>query len=112
MADEICHQRARLPRLAIVTTLMPPKNRLWLKVLVGGLLLWALTVAVLWTTQVTTLIPVVIFVGSFLSPVVFAVWVFEREEYSGVSPDGHASALTVPRLVAAFGVGGLLGPAS
>ena len=109
MADEICHQRARLPRLAIVTTLMPPKNRLWLKVLVGGLLLWALTVAVLWTTQVTTLIPVVIFVGSFLSPVVFAVWVFEREEYSGVSPDGHASALTVPRLVAAFGVGGLLG---
>lgn len=92
-----------------MTEFLPKKNRLWLKVLIGGLLLWGLTVAVLWTTKVTTLIPVVIFVGSFLSPIVFAVWVFEREEYSGAAPDGQSSALTVPRLVAAFGVGGLLG---
>ena len=79
-------------------------RRLWLKALVGGLLLWALTVAVLWATQVTTLAPVVIFVGSFLSPVVFAVWVFEREEYTGVTPDGKSTALSIPLLVAAFGV--------
>ena len=84
-------------------------RRLWLKALVGGLLLWALTVAVLWATQVTTLAPVVIFVGSFLSPVVFAVWVFEREEYTGVTPDGKSTALSIPLLVAAFGIGGLVG---
>ncbi len=88
---------------------MPPKNRRWLKVLVIGLIIWALTVAVLWSTQVTTLVPVVIFVGSFLSPVVFAVWVFERQEYSGAAPDGQSSALTIPRVVAAFVVGGLVG---
>lgn len=109
MADEMCHGGRELPRLTIVTALMPPKNRLWLKVLVTGLLLWVLTVAVLWTTEVTALIPVVIFVGSFLTPVVFAVWVFEREEYSGVTPDGRDSVLSVQRLVSAFAVGGLLG---
>ena len=75
----------------------------------GGLLLWGLTLAVLWTTQVTTLAPVVIFVGSFLSPIVFAVWAFEREEYSGVTPEGQPTSLSIPLLVAAFGVGGLLG---
>ncbi len=92
-----------------MTAFLPPKNRLWLKVLVGGLILWALTVAVLWSTQVTTLVPDVIFVGSFLSPAVFAVWVFERQEYSGAAPDGQSSALAIPRLVAAFVVGGLVG---
>lgn len=82
---------------------------MWLKVLLVGLALWVLTVAVLWTTKVTTLVPVVIFVGSFLSPIVFAVWVFEREEYSGAAPKGEPSALTIPRLVTAFFVGGLVG---
>lgn len=88
---------------------LPEKNRLWLKVLIAGLLLWGLTVLVLWWTQVTTLAPVVIFVGSFLVPVVFAVWAFEREEYSGVTPDGQPTALSIARLVAAFAIGGLLG---
>ncbi len=121
MDDETCHVTPRLPTLAPVTpaTPAPPtapatagkwKQRpLWLKVLVGGLLLWGLTLAVLWTTQVTTLAPVVIFVGSFLVPIVFAVWAFEREEYSGVTPEGQPTALSIPLLVAAFGVGGLLG---
>ncbi|HAM21188.1 MAG TPA: PrsW family intramembrane metalloprotease [Actinobacteria bacterium] len=113
MADETSQVLALVPTLSFVTATAPSpiatKHRLWLKVLVGGLILWALTVAVLWATQVTTLAPVVIFVGSFLSPVVFAVWVFEREEYSGVTPDGQKTALSIPLLVAAFGVGGLVG---
>mgnify|MGYP003491149276 FL=1 len=93
MADETSQVLALVPTLSFVTATAPSpiatKHRLWLKVLVGGLILWALTVAVLWATQVTTLAPVVIFVGSFLSPVVVAGWMFEREEYSGVTPDGQ-----------------------
>lgn len=92
-----------------MTFKLATKSRLWLKVLIGGLILWVACIAVLWSTNVTTLIPVVIFIGSFLSPIVFAVWVIEREDYSGVTPDGQPTALSIQLVVAAFVVGGLLG---
>jgi hypothetical protein len=54
MADERAVLRL-VPTLSFVTAtaLFPiaTKHRLWLKVLVGGLILWAPTVAVLWALR-------------------------------------------------------------
>ena len=77
--------------------------------LIGGLLVWALSVATFWWTGVTTLIPPIIFAGSFLVPAVVVVWVFEREQFTGASPEGEKTTLTVPLLVTAFAGAGLLG---
>lgn len=94
-----------------ITTLIPrqKKRRLWLKVLIGGLVLWAASITTLWLTQVTTLVPSVIFVGSFLAPMTFATWIFERQQYSGANPEGEPSALRPTVLFAAFFGAGLLG---
>lgn len=86
-----------------------PRRRLWLRVLVFGFLLWLVTIAVLWWTEETALIPSAIFTGSFLGPVTFTLWAIEREQYSGVAPGGEKSQLSVQLLVAAFAGAGLLG---
>jgi RsiW-degrading membrane proteinase PrsW (M82 family) len=87
------------------------KPRLWWRVLGVGIALWILTVAALWLTKNTALVPSVIFIGSFLTPLTLSIWLFEREQYSGVSPEGSASSLTVPVLVVAFVAAGVLGVA-
>jgi protease PrsW len=75
-------------------------RREWLEVFLGGLLLWVVSVAVTFWTGNPNLIPVVILLGSFLVPVTFVVYAFER----------HADqVLTTQRIFIAFVYGGVLG---
>ncbi|MFD6233296.1 PrsW family intramembrane metalloprotease, partial [Streptomyces diastaticus] len=75
--------------------------RPWLVIFVVGLLLWLLTVAVTFSTRNANLIPTLVLLGSFLVPVTFVAWAFDR-----AGPDG---VLTPQRLMAAFLAGGTLG---
>jgi RsiW-degrading membrane proteinase PrsW (M82 family) len=75
-------------------------RREWLEVFLGGLLLWLVSVAVTFWTGNPNLIPVVVLLGSFLVPVTFVVFAFER----------HADqVLTTQRILVAFVYGGVLG---
>jgi protease PrsW len=75
-------------------------GRQWLRVFVVGLLLWAASVVVTFATGNTNLVPTVILLGSFLVPVTFVVYAFER----------HADqVVTAQRIFAAFVYGGVLG---
>jgi protease PrsW len=74
-------------------------SRRALKVGLSGLVLWAATVVVTWTTQNPTLVPTVILLGSFLVPVVFVVWVV----------DSGTDVVSPRDVVMAFVVGGVLG---
>jgi RsiW-degrading membrane proteinase PrsW (M82 family) len=71
-----------------------------LEVFLGGLLLWVVSVAVTFWTGNANLVPTVILLGSFLVPVTFVVFAFER----------HADqVLTTQRILIAFLYGGVLG---
>ncbi|MEI6623982.1 MAG: PrsW family intramembrane metalloprotease [Actinomycetes bacterium] len=88
----------------------PPRarrRRLWLRVLIGGLATWILSVLTYWATKDGTIVPSIIFAGSFLIPITFVVWAVEREQYSGANPAGEPSALTVPLLATAMVGAGL-----
>jgi RsiW-degrading membrane proteinase PrsW (M82 family) len=75
-------------------------GRQWLRVFLVGLLLWAASVVVTFATGNTNLVPTVILLGSFLVPVTFVVYAFER----------HADqVVTAQRIFAAFVYGGVLG---
>jgi RsiW-degrading membrane proteinase PrsW (M82 family) len=75
-------------------------GRQWLRVFVVGLLLWVASVVVTFATGNTNLVPTVILLGSFLVPVTFVVYAFER----------HADqVVTSQRIFAAFVYGGVLG---
>lgn len=76
-------------------------------VALGGFVLWLVGLVSLWLTGATTLVPSVIFVGSFLSPVVFSVWLHERQQF-GSTTDQRSSALSVPLLFVAFVGAGLV----
>jgi RsiW-degrading membrane proteinase PrsW (M82 family) len=72
----------------------------WRRVLFGGLLLWAATVLVTFWTANPNLVPTIILLGSFLVPVSFVVYAFER----------HADqVLTGQRIFTTFLYGGALG---
>ncbi|MEW1777469.1 PrsW family intramembrane metalloprotease [Streptomyces sp. NPDC086777] len=81
----------------------PPYPRiragLWRRCLGGGLALWALTAVVTYTTKNTTLLPTLILLGSFLVPVVFVLWAYER----------HGRDLGVSAVLGSFLTGGTLG---
>ncbi|MER5882622.1 PrsW family glutamic-type intramembrane protease [Streptomyces sp. NPDC001941] len=72
---------------------------LWRRCLWGGIALWVLTLVVTYATENTTLLPTLILLGSFLVPVVFVLWAYERE---------HAS-FGINLILGAFLVGGILG---
>jgi protease PrsW len=75
-------------------------DRQWLRFFVVGLLLWVASVAVTFWTSNTNLVPTVILLGSFLVPVTFAVYAFER----------HADqVVTAQHIFTAFVYGGVLG---
>lgn len=97
-----------MPAASAQTPARPKPRRQWLRVLIGGLGLWALSIFTYWATKDGTIVPSIIFAGSFLIPITFVVWVFEREQYSGVDVKGDDSALTVPLLVTAMVGAGLL----
>ena len=85
---------------AIRTGTLDRRGRQWLRVLVVGLLLWVASVVVTFATGNTNLVPTVILLGSFLVPVTFVVYAFER----------HADqVVTAQRIFAAFVYGGVLG---
>ncbi|MER7836536.1 PrsW family intramembrane metalloprotease [Streptomyces sp. NPDC096040] len=81
----------------------PPYPRiragLWKRCLGGGLALWALTAVVTYTTKNTTLLPTLILLGSFLVPVTFVLWAYER----------HGRDLGVSAILGCFLTGGTLG---
>ncbi|MEI8081407.1 MAG: PrsW family glutamic-type intramembrane protease [Actinomycetes bacterium] len=83
------------------------RHRWWPRVLLGGLIIWALSLLTYWATKDSTIIPSIIFSGSFLIPITFVVWAVEREQYSGANPAGQPSALTVPLLITAIVGAGL-----
>ncbi|MGW1625326.1 PrsW family intramembrane metalloprotease [Streptomyces sp. NPDC002172] len=81
----------------------PPYPRigagLWKRCLGGGFALWALTAVVTYATRNTTLLPTLILLGSFLVPVVFVLWAYER----------HGRDLGVSAILGCFLTGGTLG---
>ncbi|NUP04401.1 MAG: PrsW family intramembrane metalloprotease [Nonomuraea sp.] len=74
--------------------------RLWQRVFLIGLVLWAATVAVTAWTSNSNLVPTVVLFGSFLVPVTFVVWAHGR---------ARSPVVTVELLFMAFVVGGVLG---
>jgi protease PrsW len=77
----------------------PSRRPGWLRVLVGGLVLWLATVVVTFATRNSNLVPTVILLGSFLVPVAFVTFAFSRA----------GEAVTLQRILSAFCVGGVLG---
>ncbi|WP_405879864.1 PrsW family intramembrane metalloprotease [Streptomyces sp. NBC_01136] len=72
------------PRARIPGPQQPPPSHpqirtgLWRRWLGGGLALWTLTAIVTYATRNATLLPTLILLGSFLAPVTFALWAYER----------------------------------
>jgi len=85
---------------AIGTRTRGHHGRQWLRFFVVGLLLWAASVVVTFATGNANLVPTVILLGSFLVPVTFVVYAFER--YAD-------QVVTAQRIFAAFVYGGVLG---
>ncbi|MBK6013598.1 PrsW family intramembrane metalloprotease [Streptomyces sp. MBT53] len=75
------------------------RTGLWKHCLGGGLALWALTALVTYATRNTTLLPTLILLGSFLVPVTFVLWAYER----------HGRDLGVSVILGCFLTGGTLG---
>jgi RsiW-degrading membrane proteinase PrsW (M82 family) len=76
------------------------ESRQWLRVFLVGLLLWAASVVVTFWTANANLVPTIILLGSFLTPVTFVVYAFERRA---------DRILTSQRIFTAFVYGGVLG---
>ncbi|KUM99651.1 hypothetical protein AQI95_37385 [Streptomyces yokosukanensis] len=81
----------------------PPYPRigagLWRRFLGGGLALWALTAWVTYETRNSAPLPTLILLGSFLVPVAFVLWAYER----------HSRDLGVSAILGCFLAGGTLG---
>jgi RsiW-degrading membrane proteinase PrsW (M82 family) len=78
---------------------MSPR-RTWLRIFGIGLVLWVLSAVVIYLTGNPNLIPTLVLLGSFLVPVTFVSWAFERR-YSG--------EITGELVFRTFLVGGVLG---
>ncbi|MQY32357.1 hypothetical protein SRB17_03050 [Streptomyces sp. RB17] len=81
----------------------PPYPRiaagLWRRCLGGGLALWGLAAWVTYETRISMLLPTLILLGSFLVPVAFVLWAYER----------HGRDLGVSAILGSFLAGGTLG---
>jgi RsiW-degrading membrane proteinase PrsW (M82 family) len=71
----------------------------WARIFVIGLALWVASVLTTFTTGNPNLIPTLILLGSFLIPVTFVVYAFERAD----------QVVTAERIFTAFVYGGVLG---
>jgi RsiW-degrading membrane proteinase PrsW (M82 family) len=82
------------------STTRPRLRRDWLPILITGFCLWVAAIAATLVTGNPNLVPSLVLLGSFLVPVTFVAWLFERwrDEY-----------VTTELVVKAFVVGGLLG---
>ena len=85
-----------------MTTVRRSKHRrgIWTKIFGWGLLLWVLSAVVTYATANVLLVPTLVLLGSFLVPVTFAAWAFER---------GRSDEITTQLLFQTFVVGGVLG---
>ncbi|MFI6351928.1 PrsW family intramembrane metalloprotease [Streptomyces sp. NPDC050743] len=81
----------------------PPYPRiaagLWRRCLGGGLALWGLMACLTYETRLSMLLPTLILLGSFLVPVAFVLWAYER----------HGRDLGVSAILGCFLAGGALG---
>ncbi|TVT24361.1 PrsW family intramembrane metalloprotease [Amycolatopsis acidiphila] len=75
-------------------------RRIWLRMLLTGLALWVLTVVITFLTGNPNLVPTLVLLGSFLVPVTFVTWAFDRR---------HTGELTAELLFTTFVAGGVLG---
>lgn len=80
---------------------------MWARVLATGFLAWTATTAAVVITSDTTLIASVILIGSFLMPVTFLTWVFERQGLTSRRRPGVPTALTTARVTTGFAISGL-----
>jgi len=85
-----------------MTTVRRSRHRrgIWTKIFGWGLLLWVLSAAVTYATANVLLVPTLVLLGSFLVPVTFVAWAFER---------GRTDEITTQLLFQMFVVGGVLG---
>ncbi len=81
-------------------SLLPRPTNSWWKVLVVGFVLYILGIIILILTGNPNLFPTIVLVGSFLVPVAYVTFFYERQ---------HLSQLTLPQIARAFLLGGLLG---
>ncbi len=81
------------------TTRRPPTGPSWVRIFVVGLVLWLATVVVTFATKNSNLIPTIILLGSFLTPITFVTYAFGRAD----------EVITTQRIFGAFVYGGLLG---
>ncbi|MEV6844442.1 PrsW family glutamic-type intramembrane protease [Actinoplanes sp. NPDC051411] len=75
-------------------------TRRWPRTFLGGLALWVATVVVVLLTGSLALVPTLILLGSFLVPVTFVAWAFERRD---------SGELTATLVFSTFVAGGVLG---
>jgi protease PrsW len=75
-------------------------RRPWLRMFLTGLLLWVATAVVIFATGNPNLVPTLVLLGSFLVPVTFVAWAFERRE---------TGELTASLVFSLFLTGGVLG---
>ncbi|OLB78709.1 MAG: hypothetical protein AUI14_12505 [Actinobacteria bacterium 13_2_20CM_2_71_6] len=76
------------------------RRRPWLCIFASGLVLWVLAVVVTFITGNPALVPTVVLLGSFLVPVTFVFWAFERRD---------SGELDAPLILNTFITGGVLG---
>jgi RsiW-degrading membrane proteinase PrsW (M82 family) len=77
-----------------------PQTGAWWRILLGGLLLYAVGVLLIVLTGNPNLFPTVVLLGNLLVPVAYVSFFYQRR---------HLSSLTLPSAAAAFLWGGLLG---
>jgi RsiW-degrading membrane proteinase PrsW (M82 family) len=75
-------------------------RRTWLRMFLTGLALWVAAVVIIFLTGNANLIPTVVLLGSFLVPVTFVAWAFERRE---------TGEITAGLILSTFVTGGVLG---
>jgi protease PrsW len=77
----------------------PSTGPSWVRIFVVGLVLWVATVVVTFVTGNANLVPTIILLGSFLTPITFVAYAFRRAD----------EVITAARIFSAFVHGGLLG---
>jgi RsiW-degrading membrane proteinase PrsW (M82 family) len=78
----------------------PPRATAWIRAFVTGVVLFILSGILLIATQNPNLFPTVVMIGSFLVPVTYVTFFYERR---------HLSKLSIPTTFISFIYGGILG---
>ncbi len=79
---------------------LPRRGWNWLRTFLVGLVLFVITIMVMFLTHNSNLYPTVILIGNFLVPVVFVAFLYDHQHFSRLTPEIVASS---------FIVGGVLG---